>query len=60
MKVYKTIKVRDLHDENPIHLFEALLNDHADEGWELHSLVPQIYEGSVDNNVAIFVRDSED
>ena len=60
MKVYKAIKVRDLHDDNPINLFEALLNDEAENGWELHSLVPQVYEGSTDNNVAIFVRDSED
>lgn len=60
IKVYKTIKVRDLHNDKPIEAFEVLLNEQADEGWELHSLVPQIYEGSVENNVAIFVRDSED
>ncbi len=60
LKIYKAVKVRDLHDVNPINMFEALLNEEAQNGWELHSLVPQISEGSVHNNVAIFSKEVEE
>ncbi|KQU22158.1 hypothetical protein ASG65_20800 [Bacillus sp. Leaf13] len=60
MKIYKVVKVGTLHDKNPIFAFESELNIEAQEGWELHSLVPQLDEGSVFNNIAIFVRDSND
>ncbi|WP_413379274.1 hypothetical protein [Alkalihalobacillus sp. 1P02AB] len=58
-KIYKAVKVRDLHDNGPIGQFEALLNEEANDGWEFHSLVPQPYEGSTDNNVAIFFQEVE-
>jgi Domain of unknown function (DUF4177) len=55
--LYKVIKVRDLHDSGPIGQFEAILNEEAQDGWKLHSLVPQIDNGGTFNNVAIFTKE---
>ncbi|TMW72325.1 DUF4177 domain-containing protein [Alteribacter natronophilus] len=57
MKQYKTVKVDELVFDRRRMEFETLLNEEAKEGWELHSVVPQVHNGSVDKNVAIFVKD---
>ncbi|PYZ95934.1 hypothetical protein CR205_16285 [Alteribacter lacisalsi] len=59
MKLYKTVKVDELVFDTRRLEFEALLNKEAKEGWELHSLVPQVHNGSVDKNVAIFVKEQD-
>lgn len=60
MPVYKTVNVSSLHGDEPTREFEKLVNRYANDGWELHSLIPQLNEGSVYNNIAVFVYYEEE
>ncbi|MFC4183004.1 DUF4177 domain-containing protein [Saccharococcus thermophilus] len=59
-KVYKVIEVESLLDKTPKYDFEVLLHEQSEDGWELHSLVPQNDENGTYCNVAIFVREIEE
>ncbi|MBY9081013.1 hypothetical protein KIH86_25840 [Paenibacillus sp. HN-1] len=53
---YKTIRIQSLLDPSPIADWEKELNRQYNDGWKLHSLIPQVDENGTYCNVAIFER----
>lgn len=53
---YRTFSIGAVLDFEGKDVFEKRINEFAKKGWELHSVVPQISEGTVQNNILIFMR----
>jgi|GEM_PF-5826039 len=60
-RIYKTVNIIPVGTTKAdAGAFEAILNQEAQDGWELHSVLPQVNNGTVTNNVAIFTIEVEE